>query len=219
MDKIRELNRNKESDHLSEWLPLLSEHLDNRLDEAADTHLTRHLAECRDCRLELAALRRTVRVLNALPEVKAPRSFTLTPAQAQRLRPRPLYRASQFAAAIAAAFLLMISALDLSGAFSQTVVIPVAATVPTVAVPEVGTAAARPCPTNGLNCAFSNGQVGQVVTATPDPTTPAAIQTAATKKVDSEAVRVIELMLVLVVVALAVFAFALRPRAPTRLKL
>jgi hypothetical protein len=215
--KIREITGNGKIDHLNEWRPLLSEYIDNRLEEPTQHHVTRHLSECHECRLELAALRRIVGLLKTLPEVKAPRSFTISRTQAQALRPRPLYHAAQFAAAIAALFLFITCAMDLSGAFNQNdKASMVVALDPSTGIPLVGTRIPTTCPPTGISCA-QGGMGGQLIT--PDPTTAAPIATSSATGINFEAIRVVELILVVLVIALVAFAFAIRPRAPTNFKL
>jgi len=53
----------------------LSEYLDGALDAGERAALERHLAECRDCRRELAALKRTVEAMAGLPREGAPPGF------------------------------------------------------------------------------------------------------------------------------------------------
>ncbi|MEI6046774.1 MAG: zf-HC2 domain-containing protein [Chloroflexota bacterium] len=216
MNKIREITGNRRIDHLNEWRPLLSSYIDHRLEEPTRNHVARHVAECRECRLELAALRRTIGLLKGLPEVKTPRSFTISPAQAQALRPRPLYRAAQFAAAIAAIFLFITCAMDLSGAFNLAGNTIVGSGVdPTTGIPLVGTRVPTTCPPTGLACA-QGGMGGQLIT--PDPTVATSVATSSAAVINFEAARVVEVILAVLVITLIAFAFALRPRAPTKLR-
>lgn len=221
MNELRKITGGRDSDHSNEWLPLLSEYIDKRLEAALRLRLERHLSECRECRVQLASLRRTVRALNTLPEVRVPRSFTISPAQARSLRPRPLYRASQFAAAVAAAFLLISFVLDFAGVLgSQNATSIQASFNPTVEAPVVGTRPPAPtCAPDGQNCAFGAATLSPADKATPDPTTVAAVPTVAPDKADSVVFRVVQFMLALLVIVAAAFAYSLRPRAPTRFKL
>ncbi len=218
MNEIRQLHENREDDHQTSWLPLLSEYIDKRLEPAARHHVAAHLNECRECRRELAGLRQTVRALNDLAEVKAPRSFTISPAQARSLRPRPLYRAAQFAAAVAAIFLLITFALEFNGTFTeQQVILTAQAVSPTIEVPPIGT---RPpsanCPDTGISCANS-GQPSEIIT--PEPVTPAPAIPVVVTRTNVESVRWLQLVLVALLIIGTTLAFALRPRAPTRLRL
>lgn len=51
---------------------LLSEHLDGLLAAPQQQELERHLAGCRQCREELALLRRSLQLVRSLPQVEAP---------------------------------------------------------------------------------------------------------------------------------------------------
>lgn len=57
---------------------LLSAYLDGMLPDSEKTALEQRLAQDVALRLELTALRQTIDLIRALPELKAPRSFTLT---------------------------------------------------------------------------------------------------------------------------------------------
>jgi anti-sigma factor RsiW len=54
---------------------LLSEYLDGSLDADRTAALERHLADCPECRRSLTLLRRTLRVVERLPQVRAPERF------------------------------------------------------------------------------------------------------------------------------------------------
>ena len=56
---------------------ILSEYLDGRLDQQHLGLVDRRLADCSDCREELATLQATVSTLRSLPDLPLPRSFTL----------------------------------------------------------------------------------------------------------------------------------------------
>lgn len=62
-----------------EEIELLSAYLDDMLNEAERTALEARLADDVGLRRELDALRATVGLIHALPMLKAPRNFTLTP--------------------------------------------------------------------------------------------------------------------------------------------
>ncbi|HEX5417085.1 MAG TPA: zf-HC2 domain-containing protein [Chloroflexota bacterium] len=70
-------------DHVAD---ALSEYLNGDLPEARRALIQEHLAECVECRQDLASLRFTVRVLGQLPDHPAPRSFALSERQSA---PRP----------------------------------------------------------------------------------------------------------------------------------
>ncbi len=56
---------------------MLSEYVDNRLDSENKSLVERHLETCEACSKELESLRMTVQLLHRVPEVPAPRSFTV----------------------------------------------------------------------------------------------------------------------------------------------
>jgi anti-sigma factor RsiW len=76
----------------------LNAYLDRALDDVTRRRLERHLAACAACRLDLEQLRATRDTLRTLPQLEAPRSFTVplpAPASAQDgtpagVRPAPL---------------------------------------------------------------------------------------------------------------------------------
>ncbi|HEX9414000.1 MAG TPA: zf-HC2 domain-containing protein [Ktedonobacterales bacterium] len=55
----------------------LSAYLDDQLSDAENAELTAHLATCERCGAELAELRGTIRLLQALPQPARPRSFAI----------------------------------------------------------------------------------------------------------------------------------------------
>jgi hypothetical protein len=63
---------------------MLSEYIDNRLDGENKSLVERHLETCEACSNELESLRVTVQLLHRVPEVSAPRSFTVTVPQPRR---------------------------------------------------------------------------------------------------------------------------------------
>ena len=70
----------------------LSAYADGELDDKSRTQLESHLADCSECRAELASLRRTRALLRALPQPPLPRSFTLpaqTPANVRSISDAP----------------------------------------------------------------------------------------------------------------------------------
>jgi hypothetical protein len=101
----------------------LSVYIDGELRGAAAERLEKHLAGCEGCRLELEQLRATVAALHDLPEVQAPRSFTLSresAALAAGRRPRaraaaPLALGVRLAAAGVAVALAAVFVVDLGG--------------------------------------------------------------------------------------------------------
>jgi hypothetical protein len=66
---------------------LLSAYLDNQVSAAERDRIERHLSSCETCRREYDTLRQTVMFLRAMPQVRVPRAFTLSEAQAGIRRP------------------------------------------------------------------------------------------------------------------------------------
>lgn len=66
---------------------LLSAYLDQQASPAERAYVDAHLQQCVECRAELASLRRTVTLLQALPRVSVPRAFTLSETQVGIRRP------------------------------------------------------------------------------------------------------------------------------------
>ncbi|HEX9117962.1 MAG TPA: zf-HC2 domain-containing protein [Anaerolineae bacterium] len=60
---------------------LLSAYLDNQITPVEKSRIEGHLGTCPACRAELASLRQTVALLQALPRVALPHAFTLSTAQ------------------------------------------------------------------------------------------------------------------------------------------
>ena len=77
--------RNAQGAHIS--VELLSAYLDDQLRVDDQERLERHLRDCSECRRELARLRQTVALLQAMPRVPVPRAFTLSEAQVGIIRP------------------------------------------------------------------------------------------------------------------------------------
>ena len=93
----------------------LSAYIDNQLSPAEKADLESRLARDNELRTALIELRLTVRALRALPAVKPPRSFTLTPAQAGLVeRRRPMFPVLRLAAAMSALALFFAVAGDLA---------------------------------------------------------------------------------------------------------
>jgi hypothetical protein len=212
--------------HRDQWLPLILDYQDGTLEGSEQQQLKQHLAECSACTADLEGMRQTVTILQRLPEKPAPRSFTLSPLQARRLKPSPVYRFSQFAAAIAAAFLIFAFALDLAGTFTPPApASPVAVVTadPTATLEPIGTlAAAAGKPNSG-----SLGGLGgvQVTAANTQPANPTAIPAATSKPGPvvnlgtSPDIRLVELALLAATILFSAFAFMARPRGPGRLKI
>ncbi len=83
---------------------LLSEYIDGRLGSEDTEFVDRHVETCRECSEEFETLRFTVRLLNRVPSVAVPRSFTIrevdvAPGPALPRKPRVLWPAPVFVAA------------------------------------------------------------------------------------------------------------------------
>lgn len=214
--------------HRDEWLPLLLDFQEGTLGASERVNLERHLKECGICQADLDGMRQTVTLLQRLPERTAPRSFTISPLQARRLKPSPIYRFSEFAAAIAAAFLIFTFALDLSGAFTPAAppkTVAVVTADPTATLEPVGTLASSTGKAgDGSNRGFSvpnptaSTQAANP-TAQPQPTAGASSVAQAATQSSSPDMRLIEIALLIATVLFTVFALMSRPRAPGRIKI
>lgn len=98
----------------------LSAYLDGDLSSQEAEALEARLRSEAQLRRRLEELRHTVAQLKALPAVRAPRNFTLTPEMAG-LKPRrqPLFSFFRFASAVAAVALVIVVGLDLAVASGQ----------------------------------------------------------------------------------------------------
>jgi hypothetical protein len=97
----------------------LSAYIDHQLPPAEQAALEQRLAHEPELRAALAELRLTVRAVRALPMVKPPRNFTLTPAQAGlpaggRVRRGSLFSTLRLAAALSAVALAVVVGGDLA---------------------------------------------------------------------------------------------------------
>jgi hypothetical protein len=93
-------------------LELLSSYIDGGLSARQEETLVRRLEQEPDLRWALDELRRTVSIVRSLPEVRPPRSFTLTP-QSVATRRRPVaYPVLQFATALATLAFVAVVGLD-----------------------------------------------------------------------------------------------------------
>ncbi len=88
---------------------MLSEYIDNRLNDTDKHTVEGHLEACHSCSLELESLRTTVQLLHRVPEVSIPKPFTIArPERAHALTPVYLrwLRPATAIVAIALVFLL-----------------------------------------------------------------------------------------------------------------
>jgi anti-sigma factor RsiW len=212
--------------HRDQWLPLILDYQEGSLEGPEQNQLKQHLAECNACTADLDGMRQTVTLLHRLPEIPAPRSFTLSPFQARRLTPSPVYRFSQFAAAIAAAFLIFAFALDLAGTFTPPAPpTPVAVVTadPTATLEPVGTLAASTAKAgSGSNSALGGVPVTVPATKAANPTAipPVASKTnPASIGGSNPDIRLIEAALLVATLLFIAFAVVSRPRAPGRMKI
>ena len=88
----------------------LSAYLDGRLERSEAARLEARLKQDPQLRLELQELRATVRLLSSLPQIRAPRSFTLQP---QAVRRRGGYPLLQLGTALATLSFLVVVGTDL----------------------------------------------------------------------------------------------------------
>ncbi|MCL6431027.1 MAG: zf-HC2 domain-containing protein [Anaerolineae bacterium] len=89
----------------------LSALLDGQLSPQEEERVRCHLAECEECQRDLRALERTIALVRALPQVRAPRSFQISPTTPVPSVPfwmRPwAYTALRTATGVAAALLVV----------------------------------------------------------------------------------------------------------------
>jgi anti-sigma factor RsiW len=111
MSKSKRTNVQKEH-HAVEGM--LSAYLDGMLSSKEQAQVEHHLQRCPHCAQNLASLRHTVSLLQAMPAVPVPRAFTIrVPAEAQRMRPAWGLGLLRAATALAAVMLIVVLAGDL----------------------------------------------------------------------------------------------------------
>lgn len=86
---------------------LLSDYLNNSLDDAERQRVQAHLETCRECRRDYESLRQTVQILRQVPRQPVPRSFTL-PAP-EPARPPRLFWLRLSTSALAAVFVALLA--------------------------------------------------------------------------------------------------------------
>ncbi|NWJ48203.1 MAG: zf-HC2 domain-containing protein [Chloroflexi bacterium] len=202
-------------DHHNELYSIhLDDYVDGRLTTQQLKEMEEHLASCESCREEVAGLQRVRAMFRRISAIDQPlpRSFVLSQAQANSLKPKPLYRFSTFAGAIAATLLVLFLALDIIGAFNFT-----STRTETLAasyqLPTFGALSSVTCSTsseNGSVCAASDPNGPTVIY----PANPPSRTVVVTERL--QAITFIEIGLVGIMMAMAAYAFALRPRAPSR---
>jgi hypothetical protein len=88
---------------------MLSEYIDNRLNDTDKHAIESHLEACDSCSLELQSLRMTVRLLHRVREVSIPRSFTIArPEPGHALVPKYLRWLRPATAIVAIALVLLL---------------------------------------------------------------------------------------------------------------
>ncbi len=102
------LRRKRELSH-AEALELLSIYMDGRLSPGQAAKVETHLGRCGSCRNELESLRATRQLLQMLPSVRPPRSFTLEAAPRPIALPRSFFYLRAATAVAAAAFAALVA--------------------------------------------------------------------------------------------------------------
>src|SRR5512139_3116963 len=94
---------------------LISAYLDKRVSAEEQEFFERHIASCADCRAQLEVTRSMVAALQAMPTLKAPRSFVLPREMAKQPRRSflSLYPALRLATVVAAMAFVVLFAGDL----------------------------------------------------------------------------------------------------------
>ena len=87
----------------------LSEYVDGRLSADERATVESHLLECRECSRELHALQATRQMLQSLPAIRLPRSFTLEATPNRALQPRSFYWLRAATGLAAAAFVVLLA--------------------------------------------------------------------------------------------------------------
>jgi Putative zinc-finger len=203
--------------HEEQWQNQISSYIDGELHGDELVQLEQHLADCADCQASLAAMQKMVKAVRAMPPVRTPRSFALSPAQAEALRPSKGFKWASLGAAVVAIFLIALFALELGGSFNVTVITSRVLPTPTPNSITFSTA--------DRNCTPVPGQGSVTCLGTGDPVTfpplevPVVKETVTNTYSDTAVVRVVQLILAVTFGALLVLAYALRPRAPNKDKL
>jgi len=190
----------------------LDEYVDGRLTTLQLKELEEHLATCEFCREEVAGLQRVRSMFRRLSAIDQPlpRSFAVSQAQANGLKPKPLF--ATFAGAIAATLLVLFLALDILGAFTFTST-RTETLVASNQLPTFGALSSATCSTsdeNGSVCAASDPNGPTVIY----PANPPNRFVVVTERL--QAITFIEIGLVGIVLAMAAYVFTIRPRFPSR---
>ena len=99
---------------------LLSAYIDAEVSDSDALRVEAHLAECEECRMEMAELRATVGLLRALPQFAAPRSFALREAPASARRTPPIVWTARLSTSVAGLLLVALLLGDALGILTQT---------------------------------------------------------------------------------------------------
>lgn len=96
------------------WAQDLSAYLDDQLSPSTKNAVEAHLASCASCREELESLRNVTFLLDRVPQVPVPRSYTLSEAPAKRLTWSVRYAAPlRYSTAVASLLLLAVVVGDM----------------------------------------------------------------------------------------------------------
>jgi predicted anti-sigma-YlaC factor YlaD len=197
--------------HDEQWQTQISSYIDGALSGDELARFEQHLATCPACQTNLATMQKTVNLVQSLPQIRAPRSFALTPEQAEALRPSKGFKWASLGAAAVAMLLIALFALEFAGIFNVIKEEIVESSSPPVS--PIAFVTAIPCPTGAVNC-FSTGN-----TVIPPLERPVIKETKTITVSETAAVRVVQVALGISFGCLIMLAFALRPRAPTKRKL
>jgi anti-sigma factor RsiW len=166
---------------------LISAYLDKRVSAEEKSFFERHIASCADCRAQLEATRSMIAALQAMPTVKAPRSFVLPREMAKQPRRSflSLYPALRLATVIAAMAFVVLFAGDLllnqMGSASAPPSIPMAAPPPAAMQAQAPEAARQAAPT--LEAATAANDAALPPAEPPAPAAGAAAKANATEAV------------------------------------
>ena len=170
--------------HLSH--EVLSEYLDGRLHGAQRERVSRQLNSCAFCQEELESLRATISLLGDLPDVPAPRSFTLAApprVAATQSASRP-FRAPSWAyagaASLAGLALAVLVSADVTGLFTPSTPVPPQESF-TAQAPQ-----ATPAPTPLASSAGPSPTPGPESDSAPQPDSRQALRAAKAPKSDAE---------------------------------
>jgi anti-sigma factor RsiW len=176
----------RQNDHIRAE-ELISAYLDKRVSAEEKSFFERHIASCADCRAQLETTRSMIAALQAMPAVKAPRSFVLPREMAKQPKRSflSLYPALRLATVVAALAFVVLFAGDLllnqMGGASAPQSIPAAAPAPgAMPAPEAARQAA-PMQAPAATAAAAEAGTGAANDAAQPPAEPPAPAGAAAK--------------------------------------